>query len=364
MRLPRDFLGRAAAMTQQPDTVARLVERPRSLAGHDWVPHWALAAHRAERHAAGLADPEARLQAIKQAAAYYSLAAYPAIADHHRAWAYGQARRTYRTACVLEGSPTELLHTTTDTVVFPSYLRRPLRTCRGVVLVLRGLDSTKEVTYWDERRILERGFAIVATDFPGMGEHRGPLTATTEHGYRAVIDAALTRLCAPTLPVTVWGLGFGGYWAYRLAAIDPRVVGAISIGGPVDRAFRPSWLRILGHLSEALFLQRIMRHALGPSYRGSVRAFVRQLSLVDVLAQIQAPLLYINGDRDVLVPHHEAEAIQHHASPGDQRDIKIFEGTSHLASEVLDSHVLPFCLAWVDDVLARRPAAAPAAQCG
>jgi len=357
MKLPRDFLGRAAAMTKQPDAIARLVERPRSLAGHDWVPHWALAAHRAERHAATLADPEARLQAIKQAAAYYSLAAYPAITDHHRAWAYSQARRTYRTACVLEGAPTELLHTTTDAVVFPSYLRRPLRTCRGVVLILRGLDSTKEVTYWDERQILHRGFAIVATDFPGMGEHRGPLTPNTEHSYRAVLDAALARLCAPSLPVIVWGLGFGGYWAYRLAAIDPRIVGAISIGGPVHHAFRPSWLRILGHLSEALFLQRILRHALGPAHHGSVKTFIRQLSLVDtgVLAQIRAPLLYINGDLDILVPAAETRAVQRHAGPGDQRDIEIFEGTSHLASEALDSHVLPYCLAWIDDRLAAGP---------
>lgn len=360
MRLPRDFFGRATAMTQERDTVAQLATRPRSLAGHDWVPHWALAARRAELRAEASTEREPRIHATRQAAAYYSLAAYPALDDDDRLWAYAEARRLYRAACALEGAPAESIAVMFDAVVVPIYLRRPPGgACRGAVLMLRGLDSTKEVTYWDERAILARDLAIVSADCPGMGENRCAMTTASERFYAAVLDAALARLGASTLPVTAWGLGFGGYWAYRLAAIDPRVVGAISIGGPVHHAFRPGVLRIVRHLAEARFLQRIMRRALGPAYPGSVAGFVRQLSLVDTgaLAALRSPLLYINGDRDIIVPRRDGELIRSHAAAGDRRDVKIFEGTGHLASEVLASHVLPFCLTWASAI---RPGAAAA----
>jgi esterase FrsA len=352
MRLPRDFLGRAGAMTRDADAVAQIASRPRSLVGSDWVPHWTLAARRAELRAEDSTALEPRIRAIRQAAAYYSLAAYPVIEDDDRSWAYAQARRLYHQACRLEGAPAESIAVSFDGVTFPIALRRPPGAARGLVLVLRGLDSTKEVTYWDERPILAAGFAIVSADFPGMGENRCAMTTTTEQIYRAALDVALTQLGAGEVPVTAWGLGFGGYWAYRLAASDPRIVGAISIGGPVHHAFRPGLPRILRHLSEARFLQRIMRLALGPMQHSSVAAFVRQLSLVDTgtLSSLRTPLLYINGDRDVIVPLREGELIQRHAAAGAQRDVKIFEGTSHLASEVLESDVLPFCLSWVSAV--------------
>lgn len=335
-------------MTRDPGAVARIIGRPRSLAGPDWVPHWALAAHQAELCAEDSVAAEQRLRATRQAAAYYLLAAYPAIEGDDRRWAYARAQRLYRDACRLEGAPAVSVAVSFDGGTFPIVLRRPAGIARGLVLMLRGLDSTKEVTYWDERAILDQGLAIVSADFPGMGDNRCAMTSATDQLYRAALDAALDQLATPALPVTVWGLGFGGYWAYRLAASDPRVVGAISIGGPVHHSFRPGLARVLRHLSEALFLQRIMRTALGPAHRGSVAGFIRRLSLVEsgALSSMQTPLLYINGDRDIVVSLREAELVQRHAAAGAQRDVRIFEGASHLASEVLESEVLPLCLSW------------------
>lgn len=360
-QLPRDFFGRAAAMTGSGDLAWTIAARARSLQGADWVPHWALEAVQSEAAAeaeAAQGRVDLQISALRRASACYMLGAYPAVDGEHRAWAYRHGRRTHGAACRLEQAPVEVVQASFAGQSFPVHLRRGAFVDPALppIVFFRGLDSTKEVTYWDERAILRRGFVIGSVDLPGMGENPCPMMPDSEMLFAAALDAMAPRLRTAGGPaglrVVVWGLGFGGYWAYKLAAVDPRVCAAISIGGPVHFSFAIDPCRFARHWREVLFLQRLIRKSLGTGYGGSVASFVKRLSLVHngALARTLKPLVYVNGDSDLAVSPREPEVVQSCLPPGPapEREVKIFRGAGHLAIEILDSEVLPWCLDWIE----------------
>lgn len=364
--LPNDFVGRAAAMTGEPAVVDHVVSRIRSLDGRDWVPYWAWQAMRCEDEAFtarhdGRGHEE--LAALRRSSAYYSLAAYPVLQDEERQRAYGAARRVYLRVCELENCPVEVFDVPYDADRIRVYLRRPSSgsASKPLILFIRGLDSTKEVTYWDDTQILARGHAIASVDFPGMGENVCAMTLDTEKMFQAILDAFGPGGQFADAGVTVdrtvaWGLGFGGYWAYKLAAVDARVSTAISVGGPVHHAFSPSLFSILSRFKEISFLKAVTRRALGTEYKGSVAAFAKKLSLLDsgLLTQTTTPLLYVNGSEDQAVTPREAQVVSDAIPNEATRNVHLVEGAGHLAIEVLNSKVLPLCLQWIADVVVGR----------
>ncbi|MGA0871000.1 MAG: alpha/beta hydrolase, partial [Planctomycetota bacterium] len=130
--------------------------------------------------------------------------------------------------------------TTSDGAEVHGYVRRP-EGAHGVVLLLPGLESTKEQFSTFEPYLLERGLVTVSVEGPGQGE------AHAAHPFRLTpylrAYAAVRRFVdgpdgAPGLPVGVLGTSFGGFLALRCAVADDVVPGltqpdaVVAIAGP------------------------------------------------------------------------------------------------------------------------------------
>lgn len=113
-------------------------------------------------------------------------------------------------------------------------LRRPPGASRPpLVLLIAGLDSTKEEFFAVENVFLERGMATFSLDGPGQGE-----TAVALHirpDFEAPVAAVLDVLCARDdldgNRVGMLGVSLGGYYAARAAAFEPRVKAVVISGG-------------------------------------------------------------------------------------------------------------------------------------
>lgn len=114
-------------------------------------------------------------------------------------------------------------------------LRKPLGATgkHPVVLIISGMDSTKEEHHFYENLFLERGMATLAFDGPGQGEaeYDWPVRHTFEEPVGAVIDWVEKRIDLDGDRVGISGASMGGYYAPRAAAFEKRVKAAIANSG-------------------------------------------------------------------------------------------------------------------------------------
>src|SRR5919106_1109759 len=114
-------------------------------------------------------------------------------------------------------------------------LRRPPGAERPpLVILIPGLDSTKEEFFNFERVFLDRGLATLSLDGPGQGE--AGFEAPIRHDYEVAVAAALDALAGRTDVdldrVGAAGVSLGGYYAPRAAAFEPRLRAAAGVSGP------------------------------------------------------------------------------------------------------------------------------------
>ena len=111
-------------------------------------------------------------------------------------------------------------------------LRKPLGATgkQAVILIISGMDSTKEEQHNYEQLFLERGIATLSFDGPGQGEaeYDWPIRHTFEEPVGAVIDWVERRIDLDGGRVGISGSSMGGYYAPRAAAFEKRVKAAIA----------------------------------------------------------------------------------------------------------------------------------------
>jgi 2,6-dihydroxypseudooxynicotine hydrolase len=179
----------------------------------------------------------------------------------------------------------------------PGGVRRP-----ALVVMINGIDSTKEEFDARQRELAAAGMASLLFDGPGQGEaqYRFAARGDYEHAVAAVIDHALAHLDIDPHRVGVFGISLGGYYAPRAAAFDERIKACISLSGPYDLA--ESWpnmgplhrlaLTARSHLeSEAQMLE----HAASFTLRG-------------IAGRIRCPLLVMTGTLDYFA-YQQAERL-------------------------------------------------------
>jgi hypothetical protein len=91
-----------------------------------------------------------------------------------------------------------------------------------VVIMIPGLDSTKEEFRSTEALFLERGLGTFSVDGPGQGEaeYDLPIRADWEVPGRAFVDFLSARDDVDADRIGVWGVSLGGYYAPRFASGD------------------------------------------------------------------------------------------------------------------------------------------------
>ncbi len=110
-------------------------------------------------------------------------------------------------------------------------LRPPAENPRpAVVVLLPGLDSTKEEFFNWEGVFLARGLATVSLDGPGQGEtgYTTHIRPDYEVAVGALLDHLRDRRDLDLDRVGVAGVSLGGYYAARAGAFEPRIKAVVS----------------------------------------------------------------------------------------------------------------------------------------
>jgi 2,6-dihydroxypseudooxynicotine hydrolase len=190
----------------------------------------------------------------------------------------------------------------------PGHLRRPNATTPPLVLIVPGLDSSKEEMFSIEDEFLRRGMATLSIDGPGQSENS--VAFAIRPNWETVITPVLDHLEALGLDRTfgrvgLMGISMGAIYGPRAAAHEPRLRAVIGLAGPYN----------LGDCWDAL----------NPLTRGGYVFYTKSaneeearekaygLTLHGVLEQVNQPLLVIHGARDRLFPPEQAERIAREA---------------------------------------------------
>src|SRR3954451_15819905 len=123
-------------------------------------------------------------------------------------------------------------------------LRRPREVDKApLVILIPGLDSTKEEFFHWEGVFLARGMATLSLDGPGQGETGFELNIRPDYeaAAGAILDAVSARGQGDVdlERVGAAGVSLGGYYAPRAAAFEKRIRAVAGISGPYD--FAANW---------------------------------------------------------------------------------------------------------------------------
>jgi pimeloyl-ACP methyl ester carboxylesterase len=183
-------------------------------------------------------------------------------------------------------------------------LRRPAGAARPpLVLLIPGLDSTKEEFFGWENVFLARGMATLSLDGPGQGETGFALAIRPDYeiAVAAMLDVLEERDDLDTGRVAAVGVSLGGYYAPRSGAFEPRLRAVAGISGPYDMGANWEGLPPLTRATLA--------HHTGAADEDEARAKASELSLQGVLGRLTQPALFVTGRLDRLIPWQDTKRI-------------------------------------------------------
>ena len=210
--------------------------------------------------------------------------------------AYENCARVWREVSPYLDPPQESIEIPYRGIAMRGYLRRPKGVTRPpCVILLGGLDSTKEELQVISNLCVARGLATLSFDGPGQGEtfFRMKLDADFVESIFAVLDFLERRSDIDPNRIGIIGRSLGGYYAPRAAALDKRIKAAAAWGAMFHLR---NW-RTLPALTSAGFA-----YTTGSPTIEDARAYVESIDLSDVAEKITCPLLIVHGGADVITP--------------------------------------------------------------
>jgi 2,6-dihydroxypseudooxynicotine hydrolase len=230
-----------------------------------------------------------------------------------------------------------------DAGVLAANLRRPERAeAPPLVVLIPGLDSTKEEFFHWEAAFLVRGMATLSMDGPGQGE--AGFTLPIRHDYEVAVAAMLDVLAGrddiDLARVGAAGVSLGGYYAPRAAAFEPRILAVAGISGPYN--FGEVWDDLPRLTREAFTVKSGARDV------REARANADALDLAGVLGGVEQPALFVTGRLDRIIPWRQTERAAREAPNG---LFVLYEQGSHVCSNV-PYRYRPLVADWMWDQLA------------
>lgn len=362
------------------DDIQPIIDTVRTLKAtedEDWVPAWSAVADRYEQEADAAAKREDRAaarNAYLHAKTYLSIARFPA--PYHsgsnicppnmspiKARAYERYLECFRKATTFLDRPPELVRVQRDGKEAVGHLRIPAHASATnkvpAVLVMCGGDMYKEDREKYADGAMAEGLASLVVDAPGTGQ------TTFAHSPEAIIawQAALDTLQArPEIRgdrLAAFGVSRGGLWVMRLAALDSRIKGVISVapggvgywGTPEERA---EWRKAA--------YERAKRNWFGP--RGTrpepketteeeQRSEFLRWSLKDngLLDNLKMPMYLVNGKVDHLTPIGNLY-LALESGPPTGRVARVYPDDGHIAAKN-EREWGPTAWKWLAETLAR-----------
>jgi 2,6-dihydroxypseudooxynicotine hydrolase len=274
----------------------------------DWCREWGVTASHYER-LAERAQEAGRLAtaagAWQRAALAWHWGKFVFVDDpEQQRAAHERAVACFRRAAPALRPPAILVEIPYGTTVLSAYLRIPETVqAAPAVIMVPGLDSTKEELQATAEYFLARGLATLALDGPGQGEAACDLAI--EPAYEKVAAAAVD--CLQSIKdidperIGLFGVSLGGYYAARSAAYEKRLKAVVDLAGPYR--FDLDWDEMPPQ-TRATFRARS-----GAKSDDEARAKAGQLTLEEAAARIDVPLLIVSGGKDAIVPAGHQERL-------------------------------------------------------
>ncbi len=221
-------------------------------------------------------------------------------------------------------------------------LRRPSGDASvPLVILIPGLDSTKEEFFAWETVFLLRGIATLSLDGPGQGETGFALNIRPDYeaAVAAILDAVEHRPELDLDRVGAVGVSLGGHYVVRAAAFEPRLKAIAGISGPYDLGagwdFMPSLTR-----------EAIGYHT-GAANEREARERAGELNLAGVAAQVRQPCMVVTGAQDRVISWQETKRI---ADEAPRSTWVLFEDGTHVCNNIPFKY-RPLVSDWMRDQL-------------
>lgn len=215
----------------------------------------------------------------------------------------GQQRKelAYRRAAPLLEPPATRIEVPFRAGSIAAYERRP----RGdgpwpAMLMIGGLESTKEESRRMEDLLLTRGVATITFDGPGQGETArfASLDDRFDEATSAILDAVVGSPKLDPSRIGVLGRSLGGFLAPLSAARDSRFAACVSFGALFDLGFIDNMDKVP---------RRGFGQLTGISDPLEAEAEIRRIvDLRDDIGDVRCPLYVLHGAKDSLIPLEQA----------------------------------------------------------
>ncbi len=240
--------------------------------------------------------------------------------------------------------PAERVAIPYDGITMPGLLRKPAGVPRPpVLLMIPGLDSVKEELQATADHFLRRGVATLAIDGPGQGETE--FERNIEPEYEKPAAAAIDWLeklnDVDAARLGVYGVSLGGYYAVRVAAMEPRVRATIELAGTYSLESRWDQRSVV---SRDAFTKRS-----GAGNDAEARERAKLIDMSGLGPRISTPLLILHGKVDPIAPFDGAVRL---AAEAPAAELVAYEDGNHgMTNRAFESRVL--MSDWMAEQLAR-----------
>jgi dipeptidyl aminopeptidase/acylaminoacyl peptidase len=307
------------------DTVAKTTE------WKDWAPNWKAVG---EVHEAIGQEAEERgrwvsaAQAYQRAAWCWHLGKFLWFEDEA---VHGELRdrsvAVYRKALPHLDPPAERLEIPFEGGMIPGNIRRPAHSANApLVLMVPGLDSSKEELFAIEDDFLRRGLATLTIDGPGQSENS--VDFAIRPNWETVITPLLDHLSGLDLGfdedrIGLMGISMGAIYGPRAAAYEKRIKALVGLAGPYNLG--ECW-DALNPLTRGGYVFYTKSHDEAEAKR---KAYT--LNLEGILDKVGQPMLVIHGAKDRLFPPSHAERIAREAR---HATLVIYPDENHVCNNI------------------------------
>jgi len=279
-------------------------------AAPDWesLPQtWVKWGAEAERRAEAALTADATLTAATEfarASLYYHYGQYLLFDDVVlKKSIHDKKRDAFKRAAPLFEVPMERVEIPFDGIKMAAYFRTPATVKKApCVILLGGLDTTKEDYLTIADHCIKRGLATLAFDGPGQGETVFEMRwrKDFERAIVAVIDYLERRAEIDHNRIGIIGRSMGGFYAPKTAAIDKRIKALVAWG-------------VMYHLRN---LAQVPKHTLegfmfvsNSNTLEEAKQFYASVDLTSYAPKITCPTLVVHGGLDVITPLNNATSL-------------------------------------------------------
>lgn len=220
--------------------------------------------------------------------------------DPRRAEAYTNGRNNFRRAAQLTDGLIEQIEIPFEGKTMEGYFVRPDSSGerRPTVLFLGGADSWAEELYFlGGSEFPARGMNVVMVDTPGRGSSLRFKEMYSRPDYevpvRAVFDVVEKRADVDPDRLGLAGVSFGGYYAPRAAAFEPRVKAVAAWCG--------TWSILTDFYEFYPPLQEQLQWLTGSKDDAEAREKLSEFTLDGVAEMLEIPVYVMHGTNDIIM---------------------------------------------------------------